>query len=563
MAFGTGLAVIGLAVGGLYLSGGRLGPPPADSPAVASLLDSLPDPVATVDGRSMGRDLVRRALQDKTDVTRDDLRVVVRQLIEAQLLEEAADSLLRSSAEDRRRHGGAREDLLRTMVQVPPAEVHRLWTGHPGVFTGDFYGVRRVRGTTIEEARALGASLLAAARTGDDEAPPEWIGPGDVSPDIEEAVRALQPGAITAPLADAGGYAVVQLVDRRPGAGLSFADWEPRLTDYLQAERWHRERSRWLRLREACARVDVAPSLRLEPASQALDYFRRHPEVVAVVNGTPVTWDRLRERATQRRRMSRIPDDRPYREAEFRPMLGKLIETTLIQNEARKQGLTVADSEIDARYRKLRAGFGSDEELEAMLEASATSLSAWRRDMRSGLLTLKVEEAVAGRIPVTPEDIRAYWDANQSAFAGQSLDDHRDHIANTIRRTRWLQDERVRWVLFLLEHATIWNRFDLTLKLGQPAHESVRKRLGRGPAVVVMAVEQSCRAGLCDAVKQGWRHPVPLHLITGTGARRLARTWEIPVLPWAFAVDAAGRVLGECPGPLTEQEVARLADLAG
>lgn len=42
-----------------------------------------------------------------------------------------------------------------------------------------------------------------------------WVRPGDLAADLEEAVTSLDPGAIAGPIRSAGGYHILQLLDRR------------------------------------------------------------------------------------------------------------------------------------------------------------------------------------------------------------------------------------------------------------------------------------------------------------------------------------------------------------
>lgn len=530
----------------------------------------LPDLVATINGRAIGRAAVEERLRGLEDPQPEDVRDAVARLLEEVLLEEAVVAMRRTGASDGLDDPDA---TLQGMMEIPREEVQRYWSDHPRVFRWDFYGVRRMTLATREEARRVRRAVAAQTESeepsrdrpeggrvldiGDMEM--EWIGPGELSPEMELAVVGLRPGEVTDPLPQEGRYEVIQLVARRPAQEASFEDWEPRLRRYLQAERWHRERVRWVRLREAYAQVDVAPGVPFVSARVALDFFRRTPEVVAVVNGTPITWDRLRERLIQWRRMGGREDDQPVYAGEFRQLLGKLIESTLIREEARKLGVSVSDDEVEERYRAFRSGFASDEELEAVLRASATSLAAWRRDTRYGLLLLKTEEAMMRRITVTPEEIQRYWDENPAAFPGQQLEDHLDHIRTIIQRTRWLQEERVRWVLSLLERGTNWNRLDLTLKLGEPVPRRLWNWMGATAGIVVVARARQCREGLCETVGREWQEPVPLHVMTGSRADEVVDTWRLPSLPWAFAVNASGRVSGEYPGPLTDQALSRLA----
>ncbi|MER3423985.1 MAG: hypothetical protein C4293_12915, partial [Nitrospiraceae bacterium] len=231
------------------------------------------------------------------------------------------------------------------------------------------------------------------------------------------ALRRMQPGEISEVVPVDGRYDVLQLIERKTSSDASLAEWGPRLTEYLQAERWFRELTRWLRIREAYAALEVAPELEFPQTARAVEFFRTHPNIVAVVNGNQITEEQLAAQVLQRRAMAGTSSRRLSNERELRPVLAGMVQNALVLEEARKLGLQVPDFELEQRFHALRSGFASDEAFDAMLRANATSRADWRRNMREGLLLLKTEHAVAARLPVEDAEIEAYWEQNKPGLA--------------------------------------------------------------------------------------------------------------------------------------------------
>lgn len=634
-----GLALLlGLAAGGLLLSRGAGG---GGSVATATApVPPLPPVLATVDGLPLTRDEVLAGLARDPAPTLDAIREAVGSLVEARLLSQAAETMDPSGKAKL-----APDEVLAGQVLVEPSEVEALWNRNRRIFWGDIQSIRHVSAPTEGEAGLLRASLLSpdGPQGPPTAVPVKQIGPGALAPELEQILSSLQPGETSRPIQADGRYHVVQLVQRKPAVEVGFSDWQARLMEAIRAERWHRERARWLRLREACAEVTGDPRILPPSPVAAQAHFLAHPETVAVVNGRDITREELLDRIRQVRTMGmdggRHHHGHEPSEPELRTALLKMIESVVVLQEGERRGVTLDEREMDERYRALRSGFASDAELEAMLRDNATSPEEWRRSMRNGLLLLKTEMTELQRLPVDDAEIEIYWRENRAAFArdrikgvrfdfeaepaaraararldggapdrgeppsrwftmdqlprevwgeawaarpgaaigpvrtpggyvvmritarqeadAQTAEDHRETITGILRRSRWLQEERLRWVLSLMERSTIWNRFDVTLKLGGrvPAGASVPGR----PAVILVARAGTCEAGLCEAVVQRGTGRVPLKVLTGTRADAMARDWNLPTLPWAFAMDDAGTVVGECPGPVTEDILKRLA----
>lgn len=650
MAGMLGAAVV---AGVLLLQWGRAPGRSAESDAAHGVLRTLPLDLAVLNGYAIHRHEVAHELAGTPDLTMDDVRGAVQRVIDETLLADGAAIM-----GQRPGSGATWEDILARQAVVWPEEIEAFWNRHKQTLEGDFVRVRRAARQSEQEARDVRKTFLTTAVVAPENTAVqsvEWLGSGQLDAALERVLSGMTPGEISEPVLTAGEYHVIHLLDRKPASQTTLADWRPRLAGYLRAERWHRERMRWLRVREAYAALEVAPELTSHKSALGLEQFRRRPDLVAIVNGKAITEEQLATQVRQTRSMTRKSLLPPMAERELRVALSRMIQGALVREEAQKLGLEVPDSELEQRFQVLRTGFPSDEAFDAMLHANATSRDDWWRNMREGLLLLKTESAQMGRLPVEPSQIEAYWKENQAALVRdrlkilrvqfhteqeahqalaqirsggsvesfpkashigyqqaddaaqwfthdmlphqawvaawpatlqtvvgpvpspdgywllrvddrqeaktQTLSDHREHVIGILQRTHWVQRERARWMLSKLEGATVWNRFDLTLKLNQKAPPTPGLQIGKHPTLIVITLEQGCHVGVCDAIEREWNRPVSLQIVSRLDAEQAVRLWGLPTVPWTFAIDEHGIVVGEYPGPVTKTALERLSSL--
>ena len=119
-------------------------------------------------------------------------------------------------------------------------------------------------------------------------------------------------------------------------------------------------------------------------------------QAVAQVGSKTITWSDLADRAA-----------RMY----GAQVLDELINEAVIEQAASANGATVTDSEVDQRLADMSAGVGSAAAFADILSSAGVSRSVLRYRVRSILLA---EKALG--ITVTPEEARAYFDANKKSF---------------------------------------------------------------------------------------------------------------------------------------------------
>ena len=139
--------------------------------------------------------------------------------------------------------------------------------------------------------------------------------------------------------------------------------------------------------------------------------------VVAVVGGEVITLRELDEFSEQ------FPDT-PREKA-----LELLIEDTLIGQEAKKQGITVTDSEVESSVQSRIAQLNvSEEEFKKMLQDQGLTMEQFKDKVRQRLMKFKfVEHQIRGQIEVSDEEILNYYRLHPEQFrAGEQI--HLAHI---------------------------------------------------------------------------------------------------------------------------------------
>ncbi|WP_078409434.1 peptidylprolyl isomerase [Priestia abyssalis] len=94
--------------------------------------------------------------------------------------------------------------------------------------------------------------------------------------------------------------------------------------------------------------------------------------------------------------------------------LDALIDQTIIESEAEKQKIDIADEEIENELKLLEESYGGEEALKAAMETSGISLADVKKDLS---LNLTIEKLLKSRISVTEEEMTTYFDENKESFA--------------------------------------------------------------------------------------------------------------------------------------------------
>jgi peptidyl-prolyl cis-trans isomerase C len=115
--------------------------------------------------------------------------------------------------------------------------------------------------------------------------------------------------------------------------------------------------------------------------------------------------------------MSQGPIPAEKRDEILRGALDRLIEYTVLQQEAKDRKLTVAEAEVDERLKGMQSQFPKEEDFRKALEARGMSLERLRADARVDMIINKMLDAeVATAPPATDQEVRAFYEKNPEKF---------------------------------------------------------------------------------------------------------------------------------------------------
>lgn len=137
-------------------------------------------------------------------------------------------------------------------------------------------------------------------------------------------------------------------------------------------------------------------------------------EIVAVVNDEPITSDELDNEVLKvKAQLNSTPEAQlPDALTLKRQVLQQLINQTIALQMAKRQGISVSDSEVDASITEITAQNGiSQDALKQKLAASGLDFSDYFNTIKKQLIINKLEQrAIMGKIYIPPRDIQKYID---------------------------------------------------------------------------------------------------------------------------------------------------------
>ena len=141
---------------------------------------------------------------------------------------------------------------------------------------------------------------------------------------------------------------------------------------------------------------------------------------VAVVNGTVITrseYDTEMSRFERQMAMSgQAPNPAEASEMKGRVLDG-LVDRELLKQEAKKQGITVDDNDVNQQVAMLKQKFGSEKEFTDTLAKMNLTEADLRTQLRQDLAIKKlIDQQVASKVTITPEEMKAFYDSHPEFF---------------------------------------------------------------------------------------------------------------------------------------------------
>ena len=149
-------------------------------------------------------------------------------------------------------------------------------------------------------------------------------------------------------------------------------------------------------------------------------------KVAAVVNGQVITMFDLQKNAVPDLMRARLNPNDPAQakavDTVLRKVLDMMIMDILIGQEAKRLKVSVSATEVDGEIAKImRARKVTKKQLEAQLVQQKSSVAELRSNIEKNLIRQKVMGMEVGRrVVVTPEEIKAYYDAHKDSLYDRS-----------------------------------------------------------------------------------------------------------------------------------------------
>jgi len=123
------------------------------------------------------------------------------------------------------------------------------------------------------------------------------------------------------------------------------------------------------------------------------------------------------------------PED--LRQAQIK-LLNELTVEMILLDEAQKTGISVTDAELQKAVDEVKSDYPKGEFEKTLLEY-AVSYDSWKSRLKNRLIMDKViDEELAGKITITPEDISEYY---QNHYQGRDLESESGSTSEDINKT--------------------------------------------------------------------------------------------------------------------------------
>lgn len=135
-------------------------------------------------------------------------------------------------------------------------------------------------------------------------------------------------------------------------------------------------------------------------------------KIIATVDGDPITLFQLKQFTERNIR------GREMQGADRAAVLDTLITEQIVAKEVAEKGIIVRDEEVQRYIDNIKARNNLDDmQLEQALAAQGLTMAAYRQQIRQDLQRQQlVSREIRGKVSITPEDVRRYYDAHREEF---------------------------------------------------------------------------------------------------------------------------------------------------
>lgn len=128
--------------------------------------------------------------------------------------------------------------------------------------------------------------------------------------------------------------------------------------------------------------------------------------------------------------------------------LDELVNKALLKDLAKENGVEVTEEDIQAEIDELVTSLGGEEAFDQTLEQYQLGLDDLKNRITTSLIQEKLAESVS-QVEITDEQVRSYYDTNESLFTDQTFTEVEDSIRDMLYQQElqntfntWFQTER-------------------------------------------------------------------------------------------------------------------------
>ena len=141
---------------------------------------------------------------------------------------------------------------------------------------------------------------------------------------------------------------------------------------------------------------------------------------VAIVNGTVIMqsdMDRGMEGVIQRRARTGAPMDEAQLKSIRMDVLNNLINRELLNQESKKQKITITDNQVNGKLSSIKQRFKGDAEFKEMLTKMKLTEAQIKTQLQEDLaIQTLIDKQIVEKINVSEQDAQAYYDTHPEAF---------------------------------------------------------------------------------------------------------------------------------------------------
>jgi peptidyl-prolyl cis-trans isomerase C len=141
------------------------------------------------------------------------------------------------------------------------------------------------------------------------------------------------------------------------------------------------------------------------------------PDVLASVNGEPITKADFEQAIKEAEQRAGTPVPPDQRDRIYREILDQMIGFKLLTQESKARKVAVPDADVEARIAGLKQQFPTEDAFKQALAQQNVTVEQITSDARQQMAISKLVEAeIAPKIAAKPEDVQAFYDQNPKSF---------------------------------------------------------------------------------------------------------------------------------------------------